>query len=147
MDYEMTRSAKRLASVEVGADREGSARSGIGDVTNRRRAAFASHRARRADCATRALSVAMPVFAYICRYNFEIDLTAGKWSFQQAHAPCEASRPRASGICYCVPALRKRHRMARFAAIDIGSNSIRLKIADTKISGGLPNVDTIESFR
>ncbi len=37
--------------------------------------------------------------------------------------------------------------MARFAAIDIGSNSIRLKIADTKISGGLPDVHTIESFR
>ena len=45
----------------------GSWRSGIGAATNNRRTALASHRARRAERATRALSVAMPVFAYICR--------------------------------------------------------------------------------
>ena len=43
---------------------------------NRRRAALASTRARLADLATRALSVAMPVFAYICRYSFEINRNA-----------------------------------------------------------------------
>ena len=45
----------------------GSARSGIGAAMNSRRTNFAIHRARRADLATRALSVAMPVFAYIWR--------------------------------------------------------------------------------
>ena len=35
-----------------------------------------SHRAHRADCCTRALSVAIPVFAYICRYSFEINTNA-----------------------------------------------------------------------
>ena len=45
----------------------GSARSGIGAATKNRRAIFASTRARLADLATRALSVAIPVFAYICR--------------------------------------------------------------------------------
>jgi hypothetical protein len=38
---------------------------GIGVVTKSRRATFASHRARRADRVWRALSVAIPVFAYI----------------------------------------------------------------------------------
>ena len=61
----------RLAACSVG-----STRSGIGAATNSRRAALASQRARRADRATRALSVAMPVLAYICRYNFEINTKA-----------------------------------------------------------------------
>lgn len=41
-------------------------RSGAGSATNRRRHGLASHRAHRADRVARALSVAMPVFAYIC---------------------------------------------------------------------------------
>ena len=43
------------------------ARSGIGDATNSRRAAMSIHRARFVERPTRALSVAMPVFAYIYR--------------------------------------------------------------------------------
>ena len=45
----------------------GTCRSGIGVVTNSFLAIRARMRARFADRATRALSVAMPVFAYICR--------------------------------------------------------------------------------
>jgi len=56
----------------------GSWSSGIGAATKRRRAARASHRARRAERCTRALSVAIPVFAYICRYNFEISTNASR---------------------------------------------------------------------
>ena len=41
------------------------ASSGIGAATKRRRMAMPIQRAYRADRATRALSVAMPVFAYI----------------------------------------------------------------------------------
>jgi hypothetical protein len=47
---------------------------GSGSVTNNRRHGLASHRAHRAERA-RALSVAMPVFAYICRYSVEISRT------------------------------------------------------------------------
>jgi hypothetical protein len=43
----------------------GSWRCGMGAATNSRRERRASHRARRAERSTRALSVAMPVFAYI----------------------------------------------------------------------------------
>jgi hypothetical protein len=45
----------------------GTCRSGIGRPANRRRHGTAIHRARRAERLTRALSVAMPVFAYIWR--------------------------------------------------------------------------------
>ena len=41
--------------------------SGIGRPANSRRHGMAINRAHRADRLTRALSVAMPVFAYICR--------------------------------------------------------------------------------
>jgi hypothetical protein len=41
--------------------------SGIGFATNNSRHGFASQRAQRVDFDTRALSVAMPVLAYICR--------------------------------------------------------------------------------
>ena len=45
----------------------GTSSSGMGSATNNRRHGAASQRAHRADRAWRALSVAMPVFAYICR--------------------------------------------------------------------------------
>ncbi len=45
----------------------GTCRSGIGDAENRRRQGAAMIRAQRADRLTRALSVAMPVLAYIWR--------------------------------------------------------------------------------
>ena len=45
----------------------GIARSGIGLAENRRRHGFASHRAQRLELFLRALSVEMPVLAYICR--------------------------------------------------------------------------------
>src|SRR6476661_4339095 len=50
--------------------------SGIGVVMNNRRAANPIHLAYRAERATRALSVAMPVFAYIWRYSLEISMNA-----------------------------------------------------------------------
>ena len=43
------------------------------------------HRARRAERATRALSVAMPVFAYICRYSFEISTNARRARMERTH--------------------------------------------------------------
>src|SRR5215475_12173882 len=54
----------------------GNARSGIGFPRNSRRHAWPIHRAHRAERCTRALSVAMPVFAYICRYSLEINTNA-----------------------------------------------------------------------
>jgi serine/threonine protein kinase len=45
----------------------GTSRSGMGGAANSRWQGFASQRAQRADRATRALSVAIPVSAYICR--------------------------------------------------------------------------------
>jgi hypothetical protein len=48
----------------------------MGATTNSRRAALASQRARRTDLVTRALSVAIPVLAYIWRYNFDINTNA-----------------------------------------------------------------------
>ena len=44
---------------------------GIGVVTNNFRHGFASRRAHCAERVARALSVAMPVLAYIWRYSFE----------------------------------------------------------------------------
>jgi hypothetical protein len=49
---------------------------GIGRVVKSRRHGFASQRAQRVDRAARALSVAIPVFAYICRYSFEMNTKA-----------------------------------------------------------------------
>ena len=63
-------SGKKVAA--VGADRFyrldcGTTKSGIGVPWNRRRQGFASHRAQRLAVLRRALSVAIPVLAYICR--------------------------------------------------------------------------------
>src|SRR5687767_5226762 len=58
------------------ATRAGTCRSGIGRAANSRRHGRAIHRAHRFARLTRALSVAMPVFAYICRYSFEIRTNA-----------------------------------------------------------------------
>ena len=44
----------------------------MGAAEKRRRHGAAITRAQRADRLTRALSVAIPVFAYICRYSFEM---------------------------------------------------------------------------
>ena len=56
----------------------GICRSGIGLAMKTRRIAVAMRRAHFAERWTRALSVAMPVFAYICRYNFEIKRNASR---------------------------------------------------------------------
>jgi hypothetical protein len=45
---------------------------------NSRRHGLAIQRAHCADRPTRALSVAMPVFAYICRYSFEMSRNASR---------------------------------------------------------------------
>ena len=50
--------------------------SGIGLATNKRRQRAAMILAMSADRLTRALSVAIPVFAYICLYSFEINTNA-----------------------------------------------------------------------
>ena len=63
----------------------GSARSGIGAATKKRRTARASQRARRTERDTRALSVAMPVFAYICRYSFEINTKTSRARSDRTH--------------------------------------------------------------
>ena len=49
----------------------GIGRSGIGAAVNKWRLGLAMSRAQRFARLTRALSVAMPVLAYICRYSFE----------------------------------------------------------------------------
>ena len=69
------RRGNRLGSEALNAA-VGSTRFGIGAAMNSRRTALASQRARWADRATRALSVAIPVLAYICRYNLEINTKA-----------------------------------------------------------------------
>ena len=51
---------------------------GNGRATNRRRHGLAIRRAQRLARLTRALSVAIPVFAYICRYNFEMSTKANR---------------------------------------------------------------------
>jgi hypothetical protein len=53
--------------IVVAGSAPGTCNCGIGVVRKRRRVASPSHRAQRVDRATRALSVAMPVVAYICR--------------------------------------------------------------------------------
>ena len=63
----------------------GAARSGIGAAMNSRRAAFASQRARRTERATRALSVAIPVLAYICRYSFDNSTNAKRPRSERMH--------------------------------------------------------------
>ena len=52
--------------------------SGIGAARKRRRQPRPRRFAHRVERATRALSVAIPVFAYICRYNFEISTKANR---------------------------------------------------------------------
>src|SRR5690606_9449627 len=64
----------------------GTGRSGIGLATNRRRASLASRRARCCERATRALSVAMPVFAYIWRYSFEMSTKAARARSERTQA-------------------------------------------------------------
>ena len=54
----------------------GMGNSGIGFAENSRRHGFAIQRAQLAERPTRALSVAIPVLAYICRYSFEINRNA-----------------------------------------------------------------------
>ena len=49
---------------------------GIAGPTNSRRHQGAIHRANDTERAWRAESVAMPVFAYICLYNFEMSTKA-----------------------------------------------------------------------
>src|SRR6266540_3636201 len=63
---------------ECGRAYAGTCRSGIGGAANSRRHGAAIIRAHRAERLTRALSVAMPVFAYIWRYNFEIITNASR---------------------------------------------------------------------
>ena len=53
-----------------------SCRDGMGLAVNRRRQGLAISRAHRLARVTRALSVAIPVFAYICRYSFEMSKKA-----------------------------------------------------------------------
>jgi hypothetical protein len=67
-----TRDQRRpMASSVVGVAGPGSGtwRCGIGLVRNSRRVASPSQRAHRVDRATRALSVVIPVLAYICRFS------------------------------------------------------------------------------
>src|SRR5260370_28162233 len=52
--------------------------SGIGLAMNRRRQGLASHRAQALALFLRALSVAMPVLAYICRYRLEMKMKASR---------------------------------------------------------------------
>ena len=67
----------RQGQVAVGSNGSfGMARSGIGLTRKKVPHARPSHLAQRADRSTRALSVAIPVFAYICRYIFEIKTNA-----------------------------------------------------------------------
>src|SRR5262245_56427608 len=54
----------------------GTSSSGISGPANSRRHGAAITRAHRADRLTRALSVAIPVLAYICRYSFEMRTNA-----------------------------------------------------------------------
>jgi hypothetical protein len=65
---EQTHHASEVVLVSVGNER----------ATNKRRHGFAIKRAQRFARLTRALSVAIPVFAYICRYNFEISTKANR---------------------------------------------------------------------
>jgi hypothetical protein len=56
----------------------GTLSSGIGLAMNRRRQGLASHRAQVLALFLRALSVAMPVLAYICRYSLEMKMKASR---------------------------------------------------------------------
>jgi hypothetical protein len=79
--------AYTMTSLAIGADepstRTGQASAvvpsaGSGRATNKRRHGRAIRRAQRFARLTRALSVAIPVFAYICRYSFEISTKANR---------------------------------------------------------------------
>ena len=56
----------------------GTARSCLGFVRNSRKQGLASQRAQRFALWRRALSVAIPVFAYICRYSLEMKMKASR---------------------------------------------------------------------
>jgi len=56
----------------------GTRSSGIGCALNNRWHGFANKRAMVVARLLRALSVAIPVFAYICRYSFEIKIRASR---------------------------------------------------------------------
>ena len=86
---------------------------------NSRRASPASSRARLADRATRALSVAMPVFAYICRYSFDSSTKASRGLHRldaRRALPDGAQRVEAGPTACCVPARISSGRHAPDAA-------------------------------
>jgi hypothetical protein len=56
----------------------GTSRSGIGAAANKRRHGFASHRAQLLARLRLALSVAIPVLAYIWRYNLDMKMNANR---------------------------------------------------------------------
>ena len=56
----------------------GTCSSGIGLAENNNRQGFAIHRASRFAFFFRALSVEIPVFAYICRYSLEMKTNASQ---------------------------------------------------------------------
>src|ERR1700730_6439529 len=72
----LRRQDERYSDWSVGVEEVGIAKSGIGDARKNRRHARPIQRAHRVDRSTRALSVAMPVFAYIWRYSFEMSTNA-----------------------------------------------------------------------
>src|SRR5437016_11504110 len=72
-DTNATSQAAAVPSVEYGLT---NCNSGIGFPMNRLRQGRASHRAHRVALLLRALSVAMPVLAYICRYSLEMKMKA-----------------------------------------------------------------------
>jgi hypothetical protein len=65
-----------LGNLQLISDGTGHSRSGIGAPLNKRRQGFAIHLAQLEARLCRALSVAMPVLAYICRYSFETKMKA-----------------------------------------------------------------------
>src|SRR5688500_9409430 len=68
--------AVRDSSDDAGAAAGGTSRWRIGAAVKKRRQAFAVRRATLTDRAWRAESVAIPVFAYIWRYSFEMSRKA-----------------------------------------------------------------------
>ena len=67
-----------VAKDSRGGQTRGTSRCGIGAAAKSRRHGPAIQRATRADRVRRAESVAIPVLAYICRYNFELSTNASR---------------------------------------------------------------------
>jgi hypothetical protein len=65
---------------------DGIRRSGIGFAWNNRRDDRASQRANSVARLFRALSVEIPVFAYICRYSFEMNRNAKRLRMEETHS-------------------------------------------------------------